>query len=229
MSRSRGFSARDKKRTLLWSQRHCCYCGKKLGMNIVVAHIEPRKKNASWSIDNAIPLCLNCHQRIFSYADKHPLGSKYTTEELKARRDETYEKHTRHLVPEFDFMITQKSPPWYTRDYPSVGFILFLSRMKEPQPVRFCVVVTAFLNQRNRGTTSDRYYSGRKIWEQPQPRSDRDNMFWGNFTSPVAKVRRGQHLQFRVRVTALDKYEREHAKTRSWAYDPKGNYWFPEP
>ena len=198
-------------------------------MNIQAAHIEPRKRNASWGIDNAIPLCLNCHQKIFSYSDKHPLGSKYTTEELKARRDEVYEKYTRHLVPEFGFMITQNSPPWYTRDYPSVGFILFLSRMQDPQPVGFRIVVTAFLDGRNRGTTADRHYSGRKIWQQPQPSRDGAEMFWGNFTSPVAEMRNGQHLEFRVRVTAIDKYEREHAKTKTWAHDPKNNYWYPEP
>jgi len=229
LSRTRGFSPRDRKRALLWSQRHCCYCGKKCGMNIQVAHIEPRKKDASWEIGNAIPLCPNCHQKIFCYNDKHPLGAKYTAEELRAGRDEVYEKYTRNLVPEFGFAITQNSPPWYTRAYPSVGFTLVLSRMQDLQPIRFRVVVTAFLNGRNRGTTADRHYSGRKIWDEPQPLRDRENMFWGNFTSPVPKVRNGQHLEFRVRVTAVDKYEREHAKTTSWAYDSKNNYWFPEP
>lgn len=198
-------------------------------MNIQVAHIEPRKRNASWGIDNAIPLCLNCHQKIFGYSDKHPLGSKYTDYELKTRRDGVYEKYTRHLVPEFGFMITQNSPPWYTRNYPSVGFILILSPMQDPQPLGFRILVTAFLDGRNRGTTADRHYSGRKIWKQPQPSRNEAEIFWGNFTSPVAKVRNGQHLEFRVRVTAIDKYEREHPKTKSWAYDRKSNHWFPEP
>jgi hypothetical protein len=198
-------------------------------MDIQVAHIEPRKENKSWEIDNAIPLCFNCHQKVFSYDPKHPLGIKYTPEELKAKRDEIYEKYTDHLVPEFGFQITQNSPPWYTRGYPSVGFILVLSRMKAPQPIGFRVLVTAFLNGRNRGTTSDRHYSGRRIWEQPQPQRDSDYMFWGNFTSPVRRVRNGQRLEFRVKVTAIDKYKREHLKTKSWVYVPKANSWYPEP
>lgn len=224
-----GFSPGDKRRVLLWCQRHCCFCGKKCGTDIQVAHIEPRRKPKSLDIENAIPLCLNCHQKLFSYDPKHPLGIKYTSEELKTRRDETYEKYTRHLVSEFGFLITQNSPPWYTRQYPSVGFIILLSRMKEPQHIGFRVQVTAFLNGRNRGTTSDRHYSGRRIWEQPQPLRYSDNMFWGNFTSPVAKVRNGQRLEFRVRVTAIDKFKREHLKTKSWVYIPSANYWYPEP
>ncbi len=198
-------------------------------MNIQVAHIEPRQKVRSWEVDNAIPLCFDCHQKIFSYNPKHPLGIKYTSKELKARRDEIYEKYTRHLVPEFGFQITQNSPPWYTRQYPSVGFIIVLSRMKQLQPVGFRVIVTAFLNHRNRGTTADRHYSGRKIWDQIQPQRNSDYMFWGNFTSPVRTVRNDQHLELRVKVTAIDKYEREHVESRAWAYMPKANFWYPEP
>jgi hypothetical protein len=227
--RNAGFSPGDKRRVLLWCQRHCCFCGRKCGTDIQVAHIEPRRRDKSWNIENAIPLCLNCHQKLFSYDPKHPLGIKYTPEELKTIRDETYEKYTRHLIPEFGFQITQNSPPWHTRQYPNVGFIIVLSRMKDPQPIGFRVHVTAFLNGRNRGTTSDLHYSGRRIWEQPQPRRDSDYMLWGNFTSPVAKVRDGQRLEFRVRVTAIDKHKREHPKAKSWVYIPKANSWYLEP
>jgi hypothetical protein len=198
-------------------------------MDIEIAHLNPRKKNKSWKIDNAIPLCFTCHQKVFSYDPNHTRGTKYTVEELKAGRDETYDKYTHHLVPEFGFEITQNSPPWYTREYPSVGFMMVLSRMKQPQPVGFQIVVTASLNGRNRGTTTDRHYSGRKIWDEPQPRSDSVSPFWGNFTSPVATVKSDQRLELRVSVTAIDKYKREHSKARSYVYVRKTNSWYPEP
>lgn len=88
------FSEDIKRKCLLWSDRHCCLCGKVCGIDIEVAHIEQKKDD----LDNAIPLCYDCHAAIGRYNDGHPRGLKYRFDELKARRDQIYEKYTGHFV-----------------------------------------------------------------------------------------------------------------------------------
>ena len=90
------FSDEAKKKVLLWSDRHCCLCEKSCGVDIVVAHLNEPEDN---SLDNAIPLCYDCHGKIGRYNPDHPIGTKYKIEELKTRREQIYEKYTSHLVP----------------------------------------------------------------------------------------------------------------------------------
>ncbi len=40
------------------------------------------------SIDNAIPVCFECHAEIHSYNDKHPRGRKFTSDELRAHKQQ---------------------------------------------------------------------------------------------------------------------------------------------
>jgi len=80
------FTEEDKIKTLLWCDRHCCLCGKQCSTNILIHHIEQEGTNLS-DIDNAIPLCLECHGKIRSYDPKHPIGTKYKVKEIKTRRD----------------------------------------------------------------------------------------------------------------------------------------------
>ena len=97
------FSEEDKIKCLLWCNRHCCLCGKACGTDIEIAHIIERAKENSNDIDNAIPLCYECHSEIGKYNKKHPKGNKYRPKELKARRDQIYEGQTRYLVPPIHF------------------------------------------------------------------------------------------------------------------------------
>lgn len=103
------FKDEDKIKILLWCERHCCLCEKSCDTNIIIHHIEqdesPREKLSD--IDNAIPLCYDCHGRIRSYNPKHAVGTAYRIREIKTRRDQIYEKYTRHLVPITHFEITK--------------------------------------------------------------------------------------------------------------------------
>jgi hypothetical protein len=54
------FSEDDKIKILLWRDRHCGLCGQIARINIICHHIEQEGENTG-DIDNAIPLCLNCH------------------------------------------------------------------------------------------------------------------------------------------------------------------------
>ncbi len=117
------FKESDKLKCLLWCNRHCCVCGKSCGVDIEFAHIVPKNKEGSGVIDNALPACYNCHARIEGYNKIHPRGNKYRIAELKARREQIYEKHTRDLVPPIRPHLYQKDPN-RTLAFPDVGFLL---------------------------------------------------------------------------------------------------------
>jgi hypothetical protein len=136
------FSEDDKLKCLLWCDRHCCLCGKPSGSNIEIAHILPRKRTDKSDvdhIDNAIPLCFECHSEIGKYNREHPKGNKYRVRELKTRRDQIYEKFTRHLVPPITYQITQQG----FRMLPDVGFML--SHVGDSLPIKVLVALEIFL------------------------------------------------------------------------------------
>ena len=51
-------------------------------------HIISKDDNGDDSIDNAIPVCFECHAEIHSYNDKHPRGRKYLPEELQLHKEQ---------------------------------------------------------------------------------------------------------------------------------------------
>jgi len=60
------------------SHRRCCICYKFCGFKVEVHHIKPGNDD----INNAIPLCFECHAEVACYNPKHPKGRKYSEEEL---------------------------------------------------------------------------------------------------------------------------------------------------
>lgn len=73
---------------LVKCQRRCCICHKYCGVNIEINHIKPKAQEGSDDIDNAIPLCFECHAEVNHYNDEHPKGRKFTEEEQKKHRDQ---------------------------------------------------------------------------------------------------------------------------------------------
>lgn len=82
-----GFSKQIKEQVFVASARRCCICKEFLGLNIEVHHIIPASKGGEDSIENAIPLCFDCHANAGHYNSKHPRGSKFSPEELRMHRD----------------------------------------------------------------------------------------------------------------------------------------------
>lgn len=223
---TKDFSEKDKIKILLWCDRHCCLCDKACGIDIVIHHIKREGENLS-EIDNAIPLCLECHSKIESYNIKHPLGTKYKTEEIKARREQIYEKYTRHLVPPIHFEITQRirNYPRLTRRLPNVSFNL--SHLGDSLPVRVKVEARTILGAKNLGLIKNRfgYYSGETLWNL-NPRTT----IFGWFPVPKECVNSTADLRIEVRVTIIDQYDKEHKLLPvSWAYVRKDKLWFLEP
>jgi hypothetical protein len=58
-------------------------------VKIELDHIIPQADPGSNDdIDNAIPVCFECHAEIHSYNDKHPRGRKFRPEELRKHREQ---------------------------------------------------------------------------------------------------------------------------------------------
>lgn len=226
--RPQEFSEEDRIKVLLWCERHCCLCGKSCDTNIIIHHIEQEGENLS-DIDNAIPLCFDCHGKINSYNPKHSVGTSFRTKEIKARRDQVYENFTRHLVPPIHFEITQsirgnyKIPP---RKFPNVGFNISHNGINF-LPVNALVEIRHILDEKDLGVMKDTtgYYSGKTEWNL-----NPTTIFFGNFTVPKECADSTLDLKIEVRVTVIDQYRRPHRYLpHAWTYVRKDNYWFLEP
>jgi len=77
-----GFNRDEVSDLLVECQRRCCICHRFCGIKIETDHINPKGETGSDNIENAIPLCFECHAEVHTYNDKHPKGRKYTEREL---------------------------------------------------------------------------------------------------------------------------------------------------
>jgi hypothetical protein len=215
------FSEADKTKVLLWCDRHCCLCGKACGTDIEVAHIDPE---GSKDADNAIPLCYDCHAEIGRYNEEHPRGNKYKPEELKSRRDQIYEKYTRHLVPPIHFVLTQKRiGNQENHKLPFVGF--HLQHFGDSLPVNIRVEARLIVDGKDLGLVESEYYNGKTKWNI-NPRT----LFWGGFGIPKKYTDDPKDLKIEVRVTVIDQYEREHRLLpQCYRYIKEGDFWNLEP
>jgi hypothetical protein len=219
------FNEKDKIKILLWSERHCCLCDKPCDTNIVIHHIKQEGTEEELSdIDNAIPLCYDCHGKIKSYNPAHRVGTSYKIEEIKARRNQIYDKYTRHLVPLVTFNIHQGTPE-KPSTFPTV--ITFVTHHSPALPVRARVEVKHVLGGKDLGIMKDNkgYYSGETDWHlNPVVTIN------GNFTVPKACQDSKDDLKIEVRLTIIDEYGRPHRMLpQAWTYVREKRYWFLEP
>jgi len=224
------FDEKDKIKILLWCERHCCLCGRACGTNIVIHHIKQKGKREELSnIGNAIPLCFDCHGSIKSYNPIHALGTSYKIDEIKARREQIYEKYTRHVVPRVHFEITQivrGNPSLPPRRFPNVGFNIAHTDYRF-LPVTAKVEVKHILGGKDLGIMDDPtgYYSGETEWNL-----NPTTIIFGNFSVPKECAESPEDLKIEVRVTIIDQYGRPHKLLpQCWTYVGKDNYWFLEP
>jgi len=187
-----------------------------------VHHLVPESEGGTDDIDNAIPLCFDCHSEVMRYDVHHPRGSKYKVDELKTRRDQVYEEFTRHLVPPLDFQITNKIPGGASRIFPDVGFVI--THRGDSLPVRVRVLVESVAKGRSVAHPSH-LYNGESLWNL-NPRM----MFSGHFDMPESLMLPDERLELRVSVSIVDRYDREHHLLPvGFVYVPDGDYWYAEP
>ncbi len=212
------FKEKDKIKCLLWCNRHCCLCGKACGTDIELAHIPQKKTKGSEHIDNAIPLCYKCHSDIGKYNKDHPKGNKYRPAELKARRDQIYEEHTRHLVPPIHHMLTQEynGRKWLL---PNVGFVLI--HAGQSLPVKVLVGVSIQLGKVSLVGLKSKHYNEDKAWNMNPGLA-----YIGSFNLPEETANHNKRIALKVNITIIDQYERHHKLLPTdYIYRKEGNYW----
>jgi hypothetical protein len=82
------FSRSEVDALLVAVHRRCAICHRFCGIKIETDHIVPFADGGPDTIDNAIPVCFECHAEIHSYNDKHPRGRKFRPEELRGHKKE---------------------------------------------------------------------------------------------------------------------------------------------
>jgi hypothetical protein len=83
-----GFNRDEVARLLVRCHRRCCICHRFCGTKIETDHIMPAAESHDHSIENAIPVCFDCHAEIHAYNPKHPRGRRFTPEELLAHKEQ---------------------------------------------------------------------------------------------------------------------------------------------
>jgi len=79
-----GFDRAKVSELLAQCHRRCCVCHKFCGVKMETHHIKPGDDN----IENAIPLCFECHAEIKLYDASHPRGRKYMPDELRKHKEQ---------------------------------------------------------------------------------------------------------------------------------------------
>lgn len=82
------FDAKQAEELLARCHRRCCVCHRFCGTKIELDHIHPRARGGSDDIENAIPLCFECHAEVHGYNDEHPRGRKFQSSELKLHKEQ---------------------------------------------------------------------------------------------------------------------------------------------
>src|SRR5919108_4992343 len=82
------FSARVREEALVKSWRCCCICHAFAGRFMNVHHIVQEADGGSNDLDNAVALCDRCRGEVGHYNPRHPIGSKYSPQEVRRLRDE---------------------------------------------------------------------------------------------------------------------------------------------
>ena len=85
------FPRKDVEYFLVACHRRCCICYRFCGVKIEIDHIVPTAEGGTDTVDNAIPVCFECHAEIHSYNDKHPRGRKFTPDELRGHKEQWLE------------------------------------------------------------------------------------------------------------------------------------------
>jgi hypothetical protein len=213
---------------LLWSDRHCCICGKACGVNIEIAHIED---SDNYDIDNAVPACFDCHLKIGHYNDKHPLGKKFSAKEIKRRREQIYDKHTReYLVPiqyKISDLLNPTLPNMGKREYPDITFNII--NMSESLPTQLKIILRGILNGEDVDLELDKgHYTGDKLWNM-NPRMIVNGHFEIHNTR-LRSLSTTDRLDIRVSITQIDMLKRAHQLLEDgYSYNSEKRYWYFEP
>ena len=80
------FNEAEAEALLAACHRCCCVCHLFCGVKIELDHMKPGYESGDDSIDNAIPVCFECHAEIHMYNPLHPRGRRFREAELRLHK-----------------------------------------------------------------------------------------------------------------------------------------------
>jgi len=214
------FSNKIKLKCLQCCDRHCCLCDKQCSTNIEIHHIVPIEQEKDNSFDNAIPLCLNCHSKVQSYNNEHPIGNKYRYEELKNRRNQVYDKHTSPFLPNIKFEIISLDPKVYNLAR------LSILNIHQYLTCKIRTIFSVYHNKKLLKRFDEGLYGGKTLWSL-NPNSGGN--FPPNFLILDNMPKKVESLQVEIKASIIDKFEWEHdllpvswfwGKNTGWYFQP---------
>lgn len=219
----------------LWCSRHCCFCGRACTTNMEIHHVDGNHSNNDE--DNLIPVCFDCHGELGSYNAAHPRGSKYRELEIKSRREQVYELHTRKYLRPVDIKISSRM-----HHVPEVegkpkkrewgDFSCTVITLSSDIPVKLLLRLEPYQNSTRLETTLGDLYSGGALWNLNPSQT-----VFGHFALPIK--RETTPFCFRVEIfwSIVDVLDRKHqmlpfsyvwnTPEEDWWYDPRVIY--PQP
>lgn len=81
-----GFDRKEVAKLLVKCHRRCCICHRFCGSKMETDHMVQLNDGGTHDIENAIPVCFDCHAEIHHYNNQHPKGRKFTPEEMKGHK-----------------------------------------------------------------------------------------------------------------------------------------------
>ena len=213
------FNDKIKTKCLQCCDRYCCLCGKQCSTNIEIHHIVPIEKKGDSSFENAIPLCFDCHAKVQNYNKKHPKGNKYQSEELRAKRDQTYNKYTSPFIPNMvHFEIRSDDPKTHNKAR------FFISNMHPYLPCKVKTIFSIYHKDILLHKFKDGVYGGKLCWNL-NPTSGGN--FPPNFLVLKNMPKKVKSLQVQVEAIIVDKFGREHELLPvSWVWNKNTGWYF---
>lgn len=120
---------------LIRSKRHCCICEEFCGRATDVHHIIQEAVGGPNTLDNAVVLCLRCHSEVGHYNPLHPIGNKYSINEVRERRDKWWEwcrNNSGKTPPKSPILVAPEEIPIQSGDWASHASIQMYSVSERP-------------------------------------------------------------------------------------------------
>jgi hypothetical protein len=95
-----GFPLKIRQEALRLSARHCSVCHRYRGVKMEVHHLKQEADGGKNTLENAIPLCFDCHSDAGHFNIRHPKGTKFSISELSKAREDWYLFVQDNSIPE---------------------------------------------------------------------------------------------------------------------------------
>lgn len=186
-------------------------------MDIEIHHIDGDRSNND--TDNLVPLCFDCHGEL---SRSGSMSLRYRSLEIKTRRDQIYEMHTRPYLRQVNVTISNHMHHVnQRRNWGDVSCTVQL--MSQDLPIQLRLKIIRYLNGRLLNTWLGDLYSGKTLWNL-----NPGQKIYGHFDFPIAKQNEPFTCRIEIFGTIVDVLQREHRMLPfSYVWNgPQGDWWY---